>query len=104
MRGCRNAFSSSSVSNLVLHLKSGLRRNCSREQPPSDGDYLVQRMSTLNVDKQKGKIGILLDFNWSLHSTASTWDWLWTVFVYTSRVNYPTEAKYLKPLPVYPVE
>ncbi|XWS72606.1 hypothetical protein CRYUN_Cryun02cG0054400 [Craigia yunnanensis] len=40
----------------------------------------------------------------SLHSTASARDWLWTAFVYTAMVNYPTEANFLKPLPAYPVQ
>ncbi|XWS70374.1 hypothetical protein CRYUN_Cryun03dG0042700 [Craigia yunnanensis] len=40
----------------------------------------------------------------SLHLTASARDWLWTAFVYTALVNYPTEANFLKPLPAYPVQ
>ncbi|OMO77132.1 Double-stranded RNA-binding protein [Corchorus olitorius] len=31
------------------NLIEGLQGNCSGEEPPPDGDYLVQRMSTLNV-------------------------------------------------------
>ncbi|TYG59997.1 hypothetical protein ES288_D07G031800v1 [Gossypium darwinii] len=40
----------------------------------------------------------------SLHSTASARDWLWTAFVYTAMVNYPTKADFMKPLPAYPVQ
>ncbi|KAE8675817.1 Alpha/beta-Hydrolases superfamily protein isoform 2 [Hibiscus syriacus] len=40
----------------------------------------------------------------SLHSPASVLGWLWTAFVYTAMVNYPTEANFLKPLPAYPVQ
>ncbi|KAK8610224.1 hypothetical protein V6N13_081387 [Hibiscus sabdariffa] len=40
----------------------------------------------------------------SLRSTASARDWLWTAFVYTAMVNYPTQANFMKPLPAYPVQ
>ncbi|KAI4379340.1 hypothetical protein MLD38_005654 [Melastoma candidum] len=31
-------------------------------------------------------------------------NWLWSAFVYTAMVNYPTPANFMKPLPAYPVE
>ncbi|OAY31800.1 lysosomal Pro-X carboxypeptidase isoform X1 [Manihot esculenta] len=40
----------------------------------------------------------------NLHSLDSVWDWLWSAFVYTAMVNYPTEANFMKPLPAYPVK
>uniref|UniRef100_A0A6N2M2P0 Serine carboxypeptidase S28 family protein n=1 Tax=Salix viminalis TaxID=40686 RepID=A0A6N2M2P0_SALVM len=39
-----------------------------------------------------------------LHSIDSVWDWLWSAFVYTAMVNYPTEANFMMPLPAYPVQ
>ncbi|KAJ6355236.1 hypothetical protein OIU76_026960 [Salix suchowensis] len=39
-----------------------------------------------------------------LHSLDSVWDWLWSAFVYTAMVNYPTEANFMMPLPAYPVQ
>ncbi|KAK6944380.1 Peptidase S28 [Dillenia turbinata] len=39
-----------------------------------------------------------------LQSADSARDWLWTAFVYTPMVNYPTEANFMMPLPAYPVE
>lgn len=40
----------------------------------------------------------------SIQSTNSVRNWLWTAFVYTAMVNYPTEANFMKPLPAYPVQ
>ncbi|KGN60732.1 lysosomal Pro-X carboxypeptidase [Cucumis sativus] len=40
----------------------------------------------------------------NLHSVSSVQDWLWSAFVYTSMVNYPTEANFMRPLPAYPVQ
>ncbi|CAH9110470.1 unnamed protein product [Cuscuta europaea] len=40
----------------------------------------------------------------SLKHLTSAGDWLSTAFVYTTMVNYPTEANFMKPLPAYPVE
>ncbi|RAL53700.1 unnamed protein product [Cuscuta campestris] len=40
----------------------------------------------------------------SLKHVESASDWLWTAFVYTAMVNYPTEANFMMPLPPYPVE
>ncbi|XP_011017986.1 PREDICTED: lysosomal Pro-X carboxypeptidase isoform X2 [Populus euphratica] len=39
-----------------------------------------------------------------LHSLDSVWEWLWSAFVYTAMVNYPTEANFMMPLPAYPVQ
>ncbi|XP_048227482.1 lysosomal Pro-X carboxypeptidase isoform X2 [Ricinus communis] len=39
-----------------------------------------------------------------LHSLDSVWDWLWSAYVYSAMVNYPTEANFMKPLPAYPVK
>ncbi|CAI9098900.1 OLC1v1035631C1 [Oldenlandia corymbosa var. corymbosa] len=39
-----------------------------------------------------------------ISSIYSARDWLWSAFVYTAMVNYPTEANFMKPLPAYPVE
>lgn len=39
-----------------------------------------------------------------LHSVRSARDWLWSAFVYTAMVNYPTEANFMMPLPAYPVQ
>ncbi|KAK9274492.1 hypothetical protein L1049_021741 [Liquidambar formosana] len=39
-----------------------------------------------------------------LHSIYSARDWLWTAFVYTAMVNYPTQANFMMPLPAYPVQ
>ncbi|XP_050213153.1 uncharacterized protein LOC126664686 isoform X2 [Mercurialis annua] len=40
----------------------------------------------------------------NIHSLDSVWDWLWSAFVYTAMVNYPTEANFMMPLPAYPVK
>lgn len=40
----------------------------------------------------------------NIKSVDSVRDWLWSAFVYTAMVNYPTEASFMKPLPAYPVE
>ncbi|CAA6672264.1 unnamed protein product [Spirodela intermedia] len=39
-----------------------------------------------------------------LHSVYSARDWLWSAFVYTAMVDYPTPANFMKPLPAYPVK
>ncbi|XP_021899133.1 lysosomal Pro-X carboxypeptidase isoform X2 [Carica papaya] len=39
-----------------------------------------------------------------LHSIYSARDWLWTAFVSTAMVNYPTDANFMMPLPAYPVQ
>ncbi|KAJ6857383.1 hypothetical protein NC651_038934 [Populus alba x Populus x berolinensis] len=39
-----------------------------------------------------------------LHSLDSVWEWLWSAFVYTAMVNYPTDANFMMPLPAYPVQ
>ncbi|XP_077238063.1 alpha/beta-Hydrolases superfamily protein [Tasmannia lanceolata] len=39
-----------------------------------------------------------------LQSIYSVRDWLWSAFVYTAMVNYPTQANFMMPLPAYPVE
>ncbi|KAK1288777.1 putative serine protease EDA2 [Acorus calamus] len=39
-----------------------------------------------------------------LHSVYSARDWLWTAFVYTAMVDYPTRANFMAPLPAYPVK
>ncbi|XP_078433500.1 alpha/beta-Hydrolases superfamily protein [Wolffia australiana] len=38
-----------------------------------------------------------------IHSVFSARDWLWSAFVYTAMLDYPTAANFLKPLPAYPV-
>ncbi|PSS21024.1 Lysosomal Pro-X carboxypeptidase [Actinidia chinensis var. chinensis] len=40
----------------------------------------------------------------NLQSVYSVRNWLWEAFVYTSMVNYPTEANFMMPLPAYPVQ
>ncbi|GFY93563.1 alpha/beta-Hydrolases superfamily protein [Actinidia rufa] len=40
----------------------------------------------------------------NLQSMYSVRNWLWEAFVYTSMVNYPTEANFMMPLPAYPVQ
>lgn len=40
----------------------------------------------------------------NLHSVSSVRDWLWSAFVYTTMVDYPTEANFMRPLPAYPVQ
>ncbi|CAN0838474.1 Lysosomal Pro-X carboxypeptidase [Linum grandiflorum] len=40
----------------------------------------------------------------NVESVDSVWDWLWSAYVYTAMVNYPTEANFMMPLPAYPVE
>ena len=39
-----------------------------------------------------------------INSVYSARDWLWSAFVYTAMVNYPTKANFMMPLPAYPVE
>ncbi|KDP38645.1 hypothetical protein JCGZ_03998 [Jatropha curcas] len=39
-----------------------------------------------------------------LRSLDFVWDWLWSAFVYTAMMNYPTEANFMMPLPAYPVK
>ncbi|GMP63864.1 hypothetical protein CsSME_00025375 [Camellia sinensis var. sinensis] len=40
----------------------------------------------------------------NLQSMYSVRNWLWTAFVYTAMVNYPTKANFMMPLPAYPVQ
>lgn len=40
----------------------------------------------------------------NLHSVYSVRDWLWTAFVYTAMVDYPTQANFMMPLPAYPIK
>ncbi|MQL96886.1 hypothetical protein Taro_029569 [Colocasia esculenta] len=39
-----------------------------------------------------------------IQSVYSARDWLWSAFVYTAMVDYPTAANFMKPLPAYPVK
>ncbi|XP_011622147.1 lysosomal Pro-X carboxypeptidase isoform X2 [Amborella trichopoda] len=38
-----------------------------------------------------------------IKSVYSVRDWLWSAFVYTAMVNYPTPANFMRPLPAYPI-
>ncbi|CAL1358806.1 unnamed protein product [Linum trigynum] len=40
----------------------------------------------------------------NVQSVDSVLDWLWSAYVYTAMVKYPTEANFMIPLPAYPVE
>lgn len=40
----------------------------------------------------------------NIRSVYSIRDWLWTAFVYTAMVDYPTQANFMMPLPAYPVK
>ncbi|KAK3010890.1 hypothetical protein RJ639_011615 [Escallonia herrerae] len=40
----------------------------------------------------------------NVRSIYSARNWLWTAFVYTAMVNYPTQANFMMPLPAYPVQ
>nr|DAD45189.1 TPA_asm: hypothetical protein HUJ06_003419 [Nelumbo nucifera] len=57
------------------------------------------------VSEQKGLAELSRSFRSceNLHSMYSARNWLWTAFVYTAMVNYPTEANFMMPLPAYPV-
>ncbi|KAG9456275.1 hypothetical protein H6P81_000783 [Aristolochia fimbriata] len=40
----------------------------------------------------------------NLQSVYSARNWLWSAFVYTAMVDYPTKAKFMMPLPAYPIQ
>ncbi|CBI18675.3 hypothetical protein VitviT2T_016832 [Vitis vinifera] len=72
--------------------------------------YEVIKGSWAELDAMSAKEGGLAEVSRTfrtckdINSVYSARDWLWSAFVYTAMVNYPTKANFMMPLPAYPVE
>lgn len=62
------------------------------------------QLEAFSTQKGLAKLSKIFRACKNLHSIYSARDWLWSAFVYTAMVNYPTEANFMKPLPGYPVQ